>query len=458
MKLAEIPSSKSIAALYNFGEALQRPLSAFHRRFVQSWDDLPQNSRLKEAAIRIATIIVAPAFYFVLGVVAITGKIAAAIGLRQHILLSANELSQHLAVLRKSGKEGWQQEAVALVRKFRYQDPSAEIKRIQATRVLTDTLSARLDSAINQVNPFLSKKRFNQIKMIMAQALELKSIYGDTHHVFIHAQASNWLGLTYLVKELHKAFEPDTQVKHFKFLRPPIKLAKPGMASSLWKAFRNTFLEEAKITNVREYIHSKWFVMDSDGETREHLLSVDGYFLNPQRYESSLFFLVNNSNILGKSDTIKYFYKQIVNHYNPDLSEKTLNKLVNRVFHAVQSEKAPCGNLFTICVPKEKSRDIQYRAHPFGVVCKCHSEEESGIILNNLQKESLTPNTKCSSSIKIPQFRIYTPMLKPGITPTYLLTPHDRADRRNMKAKIKKAVLEARFASKSGKSGYAHCE
>lgn len=427
--------------VYGFGLTLQQPLSSFHGRFVQSWNELPPNGQLKEIAIRIVTIIVAPIFYPLLGTLSLTGQMLMAIGSRQHIRLNAEKLSRSIEALRKSGRPDWQKEAMTLVRQSRYDDPWAELQRLRATKVLTDDVSIKLDRSINKVDSNLSKEKSDRIKLTMAQAQEIKSIYRSTHHVFIHAQASNWLGLTYLVKELHRAFEPSANIKHFKFLRPPLKLAKPGIASSLWKTFRNTFFEKENITNVQEYINSKWFVMDSDGETREHLLSADAYFFNAQRYESSLFFLVNNSNILGKPDTIKFFYKQIINYYRPHLSKQKIGRLVDKVFNAVRSEESLCGNLFVICVPKEKSQKIQYRAHPFGSVCNCHPAAESRDILEKLQNDSFDYSTKCES-LPIPQYRIYTPLLKPETSPIYLLTPYTKACRKAMKAQIRNVVKE----------------
>ncbi len=376
-----------------------------------------------------------------MGVLSITGQALVAIGLNRHISLKAKELSQNISVLRRAAQPGWQQKVMTLIRKSRYDTPQAELKRLKATKVLTEDVSTQLDASINTVHSTLNKKSFDQIKMLMGQALEVKSIYGDTHHVFLHAQASNWLGLTYLVKELHRMFEPNTPIGHFKFLRPPLKLCPPGILSSLWKSCRNALLEEEKITNVQEYIHSKWFVNDSDRETRENLLSVDGYFFNAQTYESSLFFLINNCNILGKPDTIKDFYGQIIKHYCPNLSEQELGQFSNRIFYVVQSTEAACGNLFTICVPKEKSQEIQYRAHPFGAVCACHPKENSSILLENLQKGLFDKRAECDIIYPpIPQYRIYTPLLQPDVTPTYLLTPHEKTHRKAIKAKIKEIV------------------
>ncbi|HEV8051702.1 MAG TPA: hypothetical protein VGP47_04340, partial [Parachlamydiaceae bacterium] len=364
-------------------------------------------------------------------------------------IMKTQRISNEIAALKKAGLPGWQQESMTLIRKSRYDSPTEEIIRLQQRGVLTRDVTAKLEAAINKVDSNISFAKKNQVKALMGQALEIKSVVGDTHHVFIHAQASNWMGLNYLVKELHKTFNPGVSTKHFKFLRSPCKLAKPGTASSLWKTFRNTLLGEEKITNVREYIGSKWYVSDNDHETREHLLSVDGYFFNSHRYESSLFFLINDSNILGKPDTIKYFYKQIISHYSPDMSESKQSILANKVFNAAKTYGNLCGNLFAICVPKEVSEEVQYRAHPFGVTCTCHPTEKNQAILSKLQKNSLDGDSTCRSisSPTIPQFRIYTPMLKPDVTPVYLLTPTAKAAKKAMKVTIQSVAREIKLCA-----------
>jgi hypothetical protein len=111
--------------------ALQHPLEVFHGRFVKSWDELPPNGQLKEVAIRVVTIVSAFILYPPLGMLALLGHVLGNICLKERIALKANELSKSVVALRKSGQPGWQQEAVGLVRKSRYDDPWAELERLK---------------------------------------------------------------------------------------------------------------------------------------------------------------------------------------------------------------------------------------------------------------------------------------------------------------------------------------
>ena len=236
-----------------------------------------------EVLVRAIHIIVTPILYPLLGTVSIIGKLFAFFNLNSKIDQEAFNLLQQILSLRRANRPGWQQEAMTLLRKARCDDPSTELQRLRAMGIMTPSIEILVDRSISEVDSRIGSAKRTQVKVIHGQAMEIKSIYGDTHHVFIHAQGSNWLGLTHLIKELHRTSHPTTPIKHFKFLRPTCKLAKPGLPSAAWKVVRNIFLGPEQITNVREYIGSKWFVFDSDNETREQLLSVDGCFLNARR-------------------------------------------------------------------------------------------------------------------------------------------------------------------------------
>lgn len=447
-------NTKCDNGLYSFAQMLENSFLDYRGRLIQTLDRLPAHGQLKEIALRVIAIVAAPILYPSLCLAYLTGQLLKSVALgsksaelSQQSSFTASksaELSQQIAALKKAGLPGWQQQAMTLVRKSRYDDPDSELQRLRDRGVLTNKVESRLNKSIYAIDPAISNTKRDQVKVIMAQALEIKGIYGDTHHVLIHAQKTMMVGLSILVKELHRTFEPNNNnIKNFKFLRPPCKLAKPGMPSAMWQAFRNTFLGEPKITNVRDYIESKWFVCDSDRETHENLLSVDAYFFNPQKYESSLFFLTTNSNIAGNTDTLKSFYKQIISHYRPNMNDRDLGRLAGKVVRATQLQGDFCGNLFTICVPKKMSEDVQYRAHPFGTTCTCHPKEDNLAIISKLQEGGpFDENTKCLGNFPIPQYRLYTPLLKPDVTPIYLLTPFEKTVKKSMKFKIQRVVHE----------------
>ena len=232
-------------------------------------------------------------------------------------------------------------------------------------------------------------------------------------------------------------------------MRPPdLKLEQREWKSEMYNQVRDFFYGKRQISTVQEYINSKWFVWDNDGETREHLLSADAYFYNPQTAESALFFLVNNRNIEDDPKKITSFYQKIMHHYLPRLSHRSLESLSAKVLQATHLHTEVCGNLFVICIPKEKSVEVQYRAHPFGMVCTCHSPKRTEEILAKLQQGICDGSMRCTHyGQMIPQFRIYTPLLQSGATPVYLLTPHAKSVRKQMKGRIKDIVDEAWLAA-----------
>ena len=159
-------------------------------------------------------------------------------------------------------------------------------------------------------------------------------------------------------------------------------------------------------------------INDEDMKTRETLLSVDGYSYNAQTYESSLYFLMNNNNILGHTGTtaLKNVVKSILGRFNDKVIESELSKLAERVIKCVDftNNMITTGNLYLIAIPKEKTNDVQYRAHPYGPACTCHRGQDHSEILEKLQNGTLDPSTKCNfSDVPIPQFRLYTPILTP---------------------------------------------
>ncbi|HSX13447.1 MAG TPA: hypothetical protein VLE96_03395 [Chlamydiales bacterium] len=184
-----------------------------------------------------------------------------------------------------------------------------------------------------------------------------------------------------------KSQNPTLDVSQYEFLRMP---------------------QFTRCWDIRHYSDAI-FVNDHDIFTREDLISVDGYFYNNQSYESALFFLANNMNMFYPS---KQFIEAILQSFQKDLDSDQSSRLADRVLEVKAEDDSRIGNLFVICLPKEKSQEIQYRAHPLGPCCHCHSKEEDQTILEKLQNGVLDFQTGCWEKYnKIPQFRIFTPQL-----------------------------------------------
>ena len=443
--------------IYDIGLAMESSLRTYHGKVVQTFHKLPPNSKLKEIILRIIRILVAPVAYPLLAVVSICGKCL--LGRVSKSIKTGIILRQQIDQLIKTKNANWQDQAITLIKKSRYDILDDEINRLRAAGILTSKREALLDNSIGHVQkPSSSPIKQKQSKVLMGQALEIKDIYQSSHDVFIHAQATQWVVLTYLIKEMVKKFNPELNARHFKFLRnPPDEIAKPEeppvnlvvpakpltKCERITKAFKR-FLgcdkETKKPEDVRTYVNSKLWINDNNMETRDDLLSTDGYFYNFSTYESSLFFLINNTNIMANTGAIEKFTRNVFKQFCPSLKGHEINKYAKKVVNAAYKGDFS-GNLFTLLIPKEDSEKAQYRAHPFGAVCTCHPKEKDKEILAQLQNEVFDHTNKCSPLLGgpiVPQFRIYTPALKPGNgKKIFLLTPFAKQERKKVKAQIK---------------------
>lgn len=422
------------------GFAVQRCFAKYQTKLACALDDLPAKGKNKEVALRVAAVALSPILYPTLATVYAISRV---------FYNPDRKLRKKIDWLKKNKPQDWQKQSIDLIRQARHDLPAQELLRLKAVGVLNRERESKLQKAINKVyiknQPNNSKRLMSM--MLLGQALEIKDIYGSTHDVFIHAQAGKWTIFSHLIKEFIRRFEPETDIKHFKYLRAPCSTVDLGFFSSFWNYF---FGQSPKPKTVQDYINSKWSINDDDNQVREELISVDGYFFNYQAYESSLFFLINNDNIFNNADAIKNFSKKVIKHFCPSLkNESILNQLVERIVKAAFT-KAECGNLFVVCLPRTQSRHIQYRAHPFGKVCHCHHVGNSkqltdAAILAKLQKDEVLDHTnKCHSLVHtIPQYRLYSPLLKPGKGKAiYLLTPHNKSQRKAIKEPVRKVVEE----------------
>ncbi|MBA3817216.1 MAG: hypothetical protein H0X29_12015, partial [Parachlamydiaceae bacterium] len=357
---------------------------------------------------------------------------------------AALKLKGEVQKLRSEGKPDWQEQARRLVSKSYQNSPEKELVRLREVNALTKSREAKLDESFGKVQSSQNKTQKMHAKVLFGQALEIKDIYKSTHHVFIHAQATKWVTLTYLLKELIRKSHPEIDIHNFKFLRSPGDPLPKGFLNQFWNQISSIFGANKTYDNVQAFISSKWMpICDSLTAVRKDLISVDGYFYNYATFESSMYFLVNNSNIVDSMKDIERFSREYIQYFVPSISEQKLKTLSHKIVTAFSPKSDPCGNLFVLCFPKSQSEKIQYRAHPFGPPCRCHANESNTQILEKLQNEEFDNTTKCSSTFTVPQFRVYTPLLKPGAGKrVYLLTPFEKNKRRAIKAQIKEIVEE----------------
>lgn len=364
------------------------------------------------------------------------------------------DLKQEIDRLRASGDSNWQEKALVLIRLARKDNPAEELSRLRGAGVLDSRTEKKLEYAqekviIEPLTPFSVYYHGRpHVKKLYGQALEIKKLYQDTFDVFIHAQASPWLPINYLVKELWRTRRPQDNLHQFKPLRAPCSTASPGFTEATYRVVNTINPLGAK--GIEKY-KDRWFQLftlsDSDPKVREELLSVDAFFYNNSRFESALHFLTNNANILDDPKKIEDIAEKTIRHFEPSIPEAKLRRLANKVTKTIKPANHPCGNLFVFCVPKEESQKVQYRAHPFGLACDCHPKEEERAILDKLQNGVFDTSTKCTSFIfktTTPQYRLYLPEVQPETEKVFLLTSLTSEKRHEMKESIRDIVMQTK--------------
>ncbi len=330
--------------------------------------------------------------------------------------LHLKSIQQTIDDLKFQQKEGWQEKAVKIIKSSRLDVSELELKRLRFFNILTKETEAKLDHAISTMdNPHKT-----ELKIMIAQALEIQKIYQETHHVFIHAQDSGWLLFPDLVKELTKIHHPEQDLHQFKFLRMP----------DLHRSW-----------DITHYCKNH-FVHDHDTATRTDLISADGHFFHNTYGESSLYFLSCNRSMETSS---LLTFQNVIQHFYPKIPLEDTENYARKMMQETTTTAAKTGNLFVICIPKEKSASIQYRAHSYGVPCTCHPDSESLHILESLQKQEALPlDTQCEN-LRLdpcPQFRLFAPELKKENGVKIYMIPPDRLQRKAFKQNIKKIISE----------------
>lgn len=317
-------------------------------------------------------------------------------------------------------------EAVKKIRQSRHPISSKEelIRLRMRDPSKTAAREEKIEAALNSFYTQNSKKKgpplkkdpllFDRAKVLLWQALEIKDIYQDDD-VFIHAQATHWMTLAFLIKAFVKKHNPDQNVENFTFLRNPKKSDQVESLKYYVKSFENLGEKETP---------------DKDMNIRKRILSVTAYVFDYRKEESAISFLLTNSNILGEIEgnrnAVDQIYREVIRDFCPKLKEEAIDDYVKEIRKLEPDYRSTCGNVVVVCVPPELSSEVLYRAHPGGKECHCHGENNKKLdkeILKNLQNQDkpnpafLCPSVSRSSGQSdplIPQYRIDTYALKPS--------------------------------------------
>lgn len=337
--------------------------------------------------------------------------------------------------------EEWRQNAVKSLRQKYYQDPKFEIARLEGG-VLTQGWHIKIDETLKKlaIYPITNPQKAAWGKVMIARALEIKSIFSQTHYTFTHAQSTQWFVISILAKELLKRQKPYKDFRSMKYLRDMVSFEKgKAIGDKLEKivdSFKRKFprlgnwvvntsfgksinrgiqKRKKKPETLQEFIKKQFFFNDEQGEQRIKLLSVSGYLLDTSPLESALHFLVNNNNILNDKSAISKVINIMMKEAFSNFEEKILYAYGDQITQAIPNGNYPCGNLFVVCIPKERVSEIAYRAHPYGKPCDCHPAKESDSILERVQKDEIVAVTQCKQSSfhgQIPQWRVFLPQLQ----------------------------------------------
>lgn len=187
-----------------------------------------------------------------------------------------------------------------------------------------------------------------QYQDIIDQVLEQETTHDSSHHVFYHAQKSDFRIVQDFIKAWYEFLHPDTPIQDFHFLRPWYELPLTIDA--------NTFID-----TYEQGTPKRW--NDHDPFLIKHILSVN----------FSLFGSTRNYSNFGEC-TFKYFFKNrsikappienlliaIFDHFGFDKKEITTLLKLNE---QITTEE---GSLFQIFVPQSMVDQISYAAKRLG--------------------------------------------------------------------------------------------
>lgn len=278
-----------ISLFYNYHEFVCGTVESVKR-------SVSRGEEIEGVAKKCIGVSLAPIVYAVLSMGALVEQMFVTIDMLK-TLSSGMTLKLEIEKLKNSGAPSWREDAVALVRKARLDDTEKELRRLRGSEVLSQEVMGKLRPAYQHwlsqlgVVPafWRSEARKLAIYRMYGEAFELKRIYEDQYDVVLHAQEFSWLAMTYLVKALEQADPSAAPLRHFKPLRASCETASATGVEAVYR-FVNRFnpwgLEGIEYYTERSVL-TTW---DEDPKVKEELLSVDAYWFNSFRWESSLWF------------------------------------------------------------------------------------------------------------------------------------------------------------------------
>lgn len=191
----------------------------------------------------------------------------------------------------------------------------------------------------------------SEVQKLLKKAYQIKKLVSGTFFVFTHAQSHEWTLVNDFLRGLHKQSKPckELYISQERFDVPPSEL----------------------FTN---YVN--------DHNYRGKILSVDGYMWNTNNGESAIHYLTKNGNVSPPSFT--FVHEELSKFYDYKAPLETIELATQVLALAARKQKeSAVGALYVIMI--EQDRSCYYRAHAFGVPCKCFGDDKK--ILNELQND-----------------------------------------------------------------------
>lgn len=316
-------------------------------------------------------------------------------------------------------------------------------KKIKEVRLKWEQVKEEI---LDEIAPDTTQEHYRElekrmVETLVGQAIEIKSLYEETHFVFIHGQSTQFTTLLYLIKEMDaKKNGKDPKNKFFKYLRKPRTLDSEVL---------DPLINYAKDGG------------DHHLGVREIMLSADLYFQNQSSAESAASFYSQNVSMLQYYHLRRLAAALFVSdttQYESRIYEKHKVGIIIETMSEIIKQNSLCGSIVMILIPKNylknavDAESIVYRSHPFGVPCKCHGKELHLDIMQKLQNNILDNTTQCKRGV--PQYRLIIPSLTPESgTLIFALTPFTKPNRKKIKDKIKQ-ILDSQEEEEYLESAY----
>lgn len=223
----------------------------------------------------------------------------------------------------------------------RLSQQTEELVRLKSIPRIATSLE-KVSQSRNKYRPLTTSQQ-----VAFGRSLELREKLKETHYVINHGQNLELMALSILTRKLKQEFEP----KFYESFEP--------------------LRHETSLGHIKEDSHTiAWYQQQlsntrtSDHEFRRELLCGDCVLESVTLCESALDFFSGTANIPARG-TSSFFYNLLVSVAQDYMTNQTVvAKLCHNLVELMSNHNG--GNLYSICVPKEKFAESCYFSRAFG--------------------------------------------------------------------------------------------